>query len=361
VAILGSTGSIGRQALDVIRRRPDLFQVVALVAGSDGATLRRQAAEFGVPTTGLGTRAAADIAQHPDVDVVLNGVVGAAGLRASIAALEAGKTLALANKESLVAAGELCLDAAMRSDAHIVPVDSEHSAIAQCLDGRDSRTVSRIVLTASGGPFRGRTNVDDVTPDQALSHPTWTMGRKITIDSATMMNKGLEVIEAHFLFGASYDNIDVLVHPQSVVHGMVELVDGSLLMQAATTDMRLPIAAALAYPVRLEATVPKVDLAVVSSLEFERVDESMFPAVKVAYETGRAGGTAPAVLNAANEVAVHAFLGRRLSFAGITDTVKSVLDRHEVTPADDLEAVLEADAWARKEAETVIASTGGGI
>ena len=360
VAILGSTGSIGRQALDVVRQRPDLFDVVALVAGSDGATLRRQAAEFSVPTTGLGSEAAADVAQHPDVDVVLNAVVGAAGLRASLGALEAGKTLALANKESLVAAGEVCLDAAMRGDARIVPVDSEHSAIAQCLEGRDPRTISRIVLTASGGPFRGRRHLDDVTPEQALSHPTWSMGRKITIDSASMMNKGLEVIEAHFLFGMPYEGIDVLVHPQSVVHGMVELTDGSLLMQAASTDMRLPIAAALTYPDRLEAAVPRVDLASVGSLEFEAVDESMFPAVKLAYETGRAGGTAPAVLNAANERAVGAFLDRRLSFPGIIDTVKAVLDRYESTPADDLDAVLQADNWARKQADEVIAATGTG-
>jgi 1-deoxy-D-xylulose-5-phosphate reductoisomerase len=338
----------------VIRRRPDLFEVVALVAGSDGATLRRQAAEFNVPTTGLGSIAAAEVAEHPDVDVVLNGVVGAAGLRASIAALEAGKTLALANKESLVAAGEVCLDAAMRGDALIVPVDSEHSAVSQCLEGRDPRTVERIVLTASGGPFRGRRDLADVTADQALSHPTWSMGRKITIDSATMMNKGLEVIEAHFLFGLPYDKIDVLVHPQSVVHGMVELVDGSMLMQAATTDMRIPIAAALAHPQRFEAPAPRVDLSSVGTLTFEPVDEASFPAVKLAYETGRAGGTCPAVLNAANERAVEAFLNGRLPFTGIADTVKAVLDKHEVLPADDLDTVLEADRWARSEADSVI-------
>lgn len=355
MAILGSTGSIGRQALDVIRRRPDLFEVVALVAGSDGATLRRQAAEFDVPTTGLGSTAAAEVAEHPDVDVVLNAVVGAAGLRASVAALEAGKTLALANKESLVAGGEVCLDAAMRGDALIVPVDSEHSAVAQCLEGRNPHSIHRIIITASGGPFRGRSDLADVTPDQALSHPTWAMGRKITIDSATMMNKGLEVIEAHFLFGLPYDRIDVLVHPQSIVHGMVELVDGSVLMQAATTDMRIPIAAALTAPDRLDAPAPRIDLAEVGSLEFERVDGGSFPAVALAYETGRAGGTAPAVLNAANETAVEAFLDGRLSFPGITGAVKAVLDVHDITPADDLEAVLEADRWARSEVKKLIA------
>jgi len=325
-----------------------------LVAGRDGATLRRQAAEFRVPTTGLGSDAAAEIAEHPDVDVVLNAVVGAAGLRASVAALESGKMLALANKESLVAGGEVCLDAAMRGDARIVPVDSEHSAVAQCLEGRDPRSIARVVLTASGGPFRGRKDLSSVTVDQALAHPTWAMGRKITVDSATMMNKGLEVIEAHFLFGLSYERIDVLVHPQSVVHGMVELVDGSLLMQAATTDMRIPIAAALAAPERFEAPAPRVDLAQVGSLEFERVDEGSFPAVKLAYETGRAGGTAPAVLNAANERAVEAFLARRLSFTGIATAVSSVLDAHDVQDADELGSVLEADRWARERADKVI-------
>jgi 1-deoxy-D-xylulose-5-phosphate reductoisomerase len=311
-----------------------------------------------VSTTGLGSDAAREIAQHPEVDVVLNAVVGAAGLRASIAALEAGKTLALANKESLVAGGEACLDAAKRGGGRIVPVDSEHSAIAQCLAGRDPRSITRVVLTASGGPFRGRHDLDEVTPDQALSHPTWSMGRKITIDSASMMNKGLEVIEAHFLFGMPYDHIDVLVHPQSVVHGMVELTDGSLLMHAASTDMKLPIAAALAHPDHLPAVVQRVDLAEVGSLGFERVDEALFPAVKLAYETGRAGGTAPAVLNAANERAVEAFLDRRLTFRGITDTVKAVLDRYDAGPADELEAVLEADAWARAEADKIIVESG---
>ena len=356
MAILGSTGSVGRQALDVIRRYPDRFEVVALVAGTDGASLRRQAAEFRVPTTGLGSEAAAEVAEHPDVDVVLNAVVGAAGLKASLAALDAGKTLALANKESLVAGGEICLDAAMRGDALIVPVDSEHSAIAACLESRDPRSVRRIVLTASGGPFRGRSDLDHVTPDQALSHPTWTMGRKITIDSATMMNKGLEVIEAHFLFGLPYDRIDVLVHPQSIVHGLAELTDGSMLLHAASTDMRIPISAALSHPDRLDAPAPRVDLAEVGALTFEPVDDGSFPAVKLAYETGRAGQTFPAVLNATNEVAVEAFLRGQLSYRGITETVKAVLDAHKPSPADTLEAVLDADGWARGEAQEVITS-----
>ena len=338
----------------MIRRYPERFEVVALVAGSDGASLRRQAAEFGVPTTGLGSEAAAEVAAHPDVDVVLNAVVGAAGLKASLAALDGGKTLALANKESLVAGGEICLDAAMRGDASIVPVDSEHSAIAACLEGRDPRSVRRIVLTASGGPFRGRTDLDHVTADQALSHPTWTMGRKITIDSATMMNKGLEVIEAHFLFALPYDKIDVLVHPQSIVHGMAELTDGSMLLHAASTDMRIPIAAALSHPDRLDAPAPRIDLAEVGALGFEPVDDGSFPAVKLAYETGRAGQTFPAVLNAANEVAVEAFLDGRLSYRGVVDTVKTVLDVHDPVPADTFEAVIDADEWARREARALV-------
>jgi 1-deoxy-D-xylulose-5-phosphate reductoisomerase len=354
VAILGSTGSIGRQALDVIRRYPDLFHVVALVAGTDEEALRRQAAEFGAGTTGLGSDAAAEVASRSDVDVVLNAVVGAAGLRASVAALETGKMLALANKESLVAGGKVCLAAAERGGGRMVPVDSEHSALAQCLEGRDRQTIARIVLTASGGPFRGLRDLDDVTPDDALAHPTWAMGPKVTIDSATMMNKGLEVIEAHFLFGFSYDDISVVVHPQSVVHGMIELVDGSLLMQAAATDMRIPIAASLSHPDRLNAPAPRVSLTDVGRLEFEPVDDGSFPAVKLAYETGIAGGTAPAVLNAANERAVEAFLERRLSFRGITETVKAVLDRHDIQDGDDLESVLAADAWARDVAGDLI-------
>jgi 1-deoxy-D-xylulose-5-phosphate reductoisomerase len=354
VAILGSTGSIGRQALDLIRAYPDLFRVVALVAGSDGKTLKQQANEFDVATTGLGSEVAAEVAARPDVDVVLNAVVGAAGLRASIAALETGKTLALANKESLIAGGDICLAAAAGGGGRIVPVDSEHSAVAQCLEGRDVRTVARVVLTASGGPFRGRRDLDDATPDDALAHPTWSMGPKITIDSATMMNKGFEVIEAHFLFGFSYDHISVLVHPQSVVHGMIELVDGTLLMQAAATDMRIPIAAALAYPDRLNAPAPRVALADVGRLEFEPVDDGSFPAVKLAYEAGIAGGTAPAVLNAANERAVQAFLDRRLSFRGITETVKAVVDRHDIQPADDLDRVIAADRWARAMAQDLV-------
>ncbi|MGH2736233.1 MAG: 1-deoxy-D-xylulose-5-phosphate reductoisomerase, partial [Actinomycetota bacterium] len=299
-----------------------------------------------------------------EADVVLNAVVGAAGLRASITALEAGKTLALANKESLVAGGAVCLAAARRTGSTIVPVDSEHAALAQCLEGRDPSTVARLVLTASGGPFRGRDDLAGITPHDALAHPTWSMGPKITIDSATMMNKGLEVIEAHWLFGVGYERIATLVHPQSIVHGIVEFIDNSALLQAAPTDMKIPIQSALDHPRRLEGLGKPVDLADVGALEFEEVDHERFPAVQLAYEAGRRGGSYPAVLNAANEVAVNSFLAGRSSFAGIAGLIEDVLGDHEGHECDSLEAVLEADSWARTRAETRLAAaatTIGGV
>jgi 1-deoxy-D-xylulose-5-phosphate reductoisomerase len=357
IAILGCTGSIGRQAAEVVRAHPDRFDIVGLVARRDGAALEALASEFGAPLTGLGADAAVAIAGADGVDVVLNAVVGAAGLRASIAALEAGKVLALANKESLVAAGEACLDAARRGGGAVVPVDSEHAALAQCLEGRDPATVAALVLTASGGPFRKTSDLRGVTPEDALAHPTWSMGPKITVDSATMMNKGLEVIEAHYLFGRSYDAIRVVVHPQSVVHGMVELVDGSVVMQAATPDMRLPIQAALCAPERFESLTAPVDFTRVGSLTFEPLDADRFPCVALAYEAGREGGTFPAAMNAANEVAVDAFLGAELPFTEIPELIGAVLDAHEPEPADDLETILEADRWARAEAARKLANS----
>ena len=358
IAILGCTGSIGRQAAEVVRAHPERFEVVGLVAHRDGPALGVLASEFGVGLTGLGTDAAVAVARADGVDVVLNAVVGAAGLRASIAALEAGKVLALANKESLVAGGDACLDAARRGGGTVLPVDSEHAALAQCLEGRDPATVAALVLTASGGPFRKTSDLRGVTPQDALAHPTWSMGPKITVDSATMMNKGLEVIEAHYLFGRSYDAIRVVVHPQSVVHGMVELVDGSVVMQAATPDMRLPIQAALGAPERFESLSAPVDFTGVGSLTFESVDTDRFPCVALAYEAGRAGGTFPAAMNAANEVAVDAFLGAGLPFTRIPDVIGAVLDAHEPEPAADLEAVLQADRWARAEALRRLSGSG---
>ena len=358
--ILGSTGSIGRQALDVVKRQPDALRVVGLAAGKDADALSAQAAEHGVHRTALGEAGAVEMAMLEEADIVLNAVVGAAGLRASIAALEAGKVLALANKESLVAGGDACLAAGMRGGGLIVPVDSEHAAIAQCLQGVAPTAVDRICITASGGPFRERDDLTDVTKQEALAHPTWSMGPKITIDSATLMNKGLEVLEAHFLFGLDFDSIDVLVQPQSIVHGMVVLKDGSVLMQAARADMRLPIQSALLGTQEAAARVTPPDFASLGQITFEPVDHKRFPAVGMAYEAGRIGGTAPAVLNAANEEAVHAFLDGRIGFLDITRVVEKTLEAHEAVPAGNLDTVLEVDAWARDRARGVI-ETGASV
>jgi 1-deoxy-D-xylulose-5-phosphate reductoisomerase len=351
VVILGSTGSIGRQAVQVVQDHPERFQVVGLCAHTDGETVEEQARALEVTRTGLGSEAAVDLATLDEADVVLNAIVGAAGLRASVAALDAGKTLALANKESLVAGGQACLAATRRGGGHIVPVDSEHAAISQALGGSDPATIRRIVLTASGGPFRRRPDLREVTPDEALRHPTWSMGPKITVDSATLMNKGLEVIEAHHLFGVGYDAIDVVVHPQSTVHGIVEFVDGTMLMQAAPTDMRIPIQYALSYPSRLTSDAGRLDLVSTGNLEFEPVDHDRFPAVALAYEAGRRGRSYPAVLNASNEVAVHAFLGGEIRFPEIAATVERVMSAHDPVEVAEVGAVLEVDAWARSEAK----------
>ena len=354
VVILGSTGSIGTQALEASGSYPDRFEIVGLVSGSNEELLRHQAVEHGVQRTGLGADVALELARLPDADVVLNAIVGVAGLRASIAALESGKTLALANKESLVAGGAVCAEAARRGGGHIVPVDSEHAAIAQCLRGLEPEAVARIVLTASGGPFRTRTDLSGVTPEEALAHPTWSMGPKITIDSATLMNKALEVIEAHHLFGFEFSRIGVVVHPQSIVHGLVELVDGSTVLQAGPTDMRIPILAALSEPDTMPTGLQPIDLASLGELRFEPVDNERFPALGLAYRAGTAGGTYPCALNAANEIAVQAFLERTIPFTAIPSIVATVLDRHQGGEADDLEAVLEADARARTETRALI-------
>ena len=350
VVILGSTGSIGRQALDVIKDNPDDFEVVGLVAGRQSKQLKGQADEFGVTRFGLGEDAALDLATLAEADVVLNAVVGAAGLRASVAALAAGKRLALANKESLVAGGEICLSAASDNGGTIVAVDSEHAALAQCLAGVDMTTIHRLVLTASGGPFRTRADLATVTPEEALRHPTWSMGPKITIDSATLMNKGLEIIEAHHLFGLEYERIETVCHPQSLVHGMVEFIDSSTLLQAAPTDMRVPIQAALTWPDRRARVGKAIDWADVGTIEFEAVDHERFPCVGLARSAGAMGGTHPAALNASNEEAVGAFLNHRVSFVDIPVVIEKVLGEHESLDGRDLDAVLEADAWARARA-----------
>src|SRR5262245_21807630 len=319
VAVLGSTGSVGTQALDVIRSHRDDYEVVALAAGRNAELLAQQAAEFDVDPKwarccGADGDALAELAAHPEADVVLNAVVGFAGLPATIAALEHGTRLALANKESLIAGGPVVNAARARGGGEIVPVDSEHSALYQCLRGGRREEVRRVILTASGGPFRGRTRaeLELVTVEDALKHPTWDMGAKITIDSSTLMNKGLEVIEAHELFDVDYDQVGVVVHPQSVVHGMVELCDGSGIGQLSMPDMRLPIGLALGAPERLDEPFGPIDWTTLGTLTFEPPDLEAFPCLGLAYEAGRAGGGAPAVLSAANEIANEAFWERRI-------------------------------------------------
>lgn len=360
VVILGSTGSIGTQALDVLSRHRDAYRVVALAAGTDTELLARQAADFDVPD-GLARACAGDpaalseLAAHPDADVVLNAVVGFAGLPATLAALRAGKRLALANKESLIAAGPVVAKARAAGGGEIVPVDSEHSAIYQCLRAGRASEVRRIILTASGGPFRGRTRreLQHVTRADALAHPTWTMGAKITIDSSTLMNKGLEVIEAHELFDVGFDRVDVVVHPQSIVHSMVEFVDGATVAQLSHPDMRLPIGLALAAPDRLPEAFGAIDWTQLRELSFEVPDLDTFRCLALAYEAGRTGGTAPAILSAANEVAVEAFLAGRIEWLEIADVVGETL-QGGAGNADEVADVLDADRRARERASTII-------
>jgi len=361
VVVLGSTGSVGTQALDVIARHPDEYRVVALAAGRNVDLLAEQARTFGVPTDAARScldepDTLADLAAHPDADVVLNAVVGFAGLPATIGALEVGKRLALANKESLIAAGPIVAKARASGGGEIVPVDSEHSAIWQCLRSGRHAEVHRIVLTASGGPFRGRSPAElaSVTRADALRHPTWQMGAKITIDSSTLMNKGLEVIEAHELFGVDFDHIDVVVHPQSIVHGMVEFCDGATVAQLSTPDMRLPIGLALGAPERLPEAFGAIDWSTVGTLTFEPPDPATFRCLALAYEAGRVGGTAPAVLSAANEIAVEAFLDERIPWTGIAEIVEEVLNAGTGS-ADEVADVLAADRIARERAQAITA------
>lgn len=395
VALLGSTGSIGTQAVDVVLRNPDRFTVTALSAGggrleqlAEQAVLLRpevvgvatgsaEALQRAIrvaserlgaaayePRVVVGERASEEVAAHGS-DVVLNGITGSIGLRPTLAALEAGSTLALANKESLIVGGPIVTRAAR--PGQIVPVDSEHSAVAQCLRGGRSEEVRRLVITASGGPFRGRSRAEltDVTPEQALSHPTWDMGRVVTTNSATLVNKGLEVIEAHLLFGIGFDRIEVVVHPTSDVHSMVEFTDGSTLLQASPPTMLIPIALGLAWPDRVPDAAPAYDWSRPRTFEFWPLDREAFRAVPLAYRVGEAGGTYPAVYNAANEECVEAFHERRIGFLDIVDTVERVVDEHHAggdqaanagnTPGDlDVAAVLRAESWARARAREVL-------
>jgi 1-deoxy-D-xylulose-5-phosphate reductoisomerase len=364
VAILGSTGSIGTTALRVLERQRDRFHVVALTAYANAALLAEQAERFAPGFVGLvrnggcehplwrsGEECLVEAATRDDVDVVLNAVVGAAGLDATLAALGAGKRVALANKESLVIGGELVSDAALAGGGELVPVDSEHSAILQCIAGRPMTEVRRIVLTASGGPFRrwSRARLERATLDDALTHPTWQMGRKITVDSATLANKALEVIEAHFLFGLPYDRIDVVVHPQSVVHSFVEFVDGSVLAQLGVPSMELPVLYALSYPDRVSDTgVPPFDPVELSPLTFERVRRDDFPALDLGMQAGRAGGAAPAVFNASNEQAVALFLEGSIRFIDIPRAIDSALALLGSASAESRGTILAADASARR-------------
>jgi 1-deoxy-D-xylulose-5-phosphate reductoisomerase len=389
VTVLGSTGSIGRQAIAVAQQNPDRLRITGLAAGGgDVALLAEQALALGVRTVAVarataaqdlqlafyaaasqrgwakgeyalpeilaGPRAAEELAARP-ADVVLNGITGSIGLRPTLSALAAGRTVALANKESLIAGGDLVLAAA--APGQLVPVDSEHSALAQCLRGGARDEVARLVLTASGGPFRGRSaeQLAAVTVDEAMAHPTWNMGPVITINSATLVNKGLELIEAHLLFGVPYADIEVVVHPQSIVHSMVTFADGATLAQASPPDMRLPIALGLAWPDRLPEVQPALDWSRASSWEFMPLDEVAFPAVRLARAAGEAGGVVPALYNAANEEAVAAFVAGRLSFTGIVDLVARTLDEApDLGVPTCVEDVLAAEKWAREHARGVI-------
>jgi 1-deoxy-D-xylulose-5-phosphate reductoisomerase len=373
VAVLGSTGSIGCSTLHVLARQRGRFRVAALTAHSNAALVGRQAAEWqpsyvGLVTgdtgdlgrgTGRGAACLVEAATRPDVQIVVNGIVGAAGLEATLAALRAGKRVALANKETLVMAGELVTRAAREGGGEIVPVDSEHSAVLQCITGRRSADVARLILTASGGPFRTWTpaQVAAATVTEALRHPTWKMGRKITVDSATLVNKALEVIEAHFLFGLAYEAVDVVVHPQSVVHAFVEFIDGAVLAQLGFPDMELPILYALTHPERVaDAGTRRFDPVAAGNLTFEPVRPELYPAYGLGRAAAAAGGTAPAVFNAANEVAVELFLAGTIPFGRIAETIDRVLAAHRPSPAGTLDAVLAADAAARQSAREAACS-----
>jgi 1-deoxy-D-xylulose-5-phosphate reductoisomerase len=371
IVIVGSTGSIGTQALDVVERSDDL-EVVGLAAASSWELLLDQAQRFGVERIALadpdaaaragehatvmaGAEGLVELITDTDCDLVLNALVGSAGLGPTVATLGEGIDLALANKESLVVGGELVMALAEATGAHLIPVDSEHSALFQLLEGQRPGTVDRLVLTASGGPFRGRTDLEAVTREEALAHPTWDMGGKITIDSATLMNKGLELIEAHHLFGVPYERLDVVVHPQSIVHALVQLNDGASLAHLGYPDMRVPISYALHHPDRADVPVTRLDLVELGQLTFEAPDTAAFPCLRLAREAAAAGGTAPCVLNAANEVAVHAFLRGDLPFTGIARVIESTLEELPAKPVRHFSDLYDADTQAREVARGVAA------
>jgi 1-deoxy-D-xylulose-5-phosphate reductoisomerase len=386
IAILGSTGSIGRNALDIVSSHMSQFKVSVLTARRNVALLEKQIKTFSPDVVALadeesarelkkrlgrrhasslhilsGQQGVIEAAAHDDLDFVLSAIVGSAGLAPTLSAIHAGKTIGLANKESLVMAGELVIKASKKHRASILPVDSEHSAIFQCIEGHRKSDLRRIVLTASGGPFADRAlhELHDITPADALKHPRWNMGKKISIDSATLMNKGLEVIEAHYLFNLPPDKIDVLIHPQSIVHSMVEFLDRSFIAQLSVPDMKGPIAYALTYPDRLRNVMPGLELDTVESLTFRKPDFECFPCLSYAYRALDAGGTLPSVLNAANEVAVNAFLKGIIRFPEIPHVINKTMDQHSLISETGLDVILEADKWARKKAKEIIKSLHG--
>ncbi len=371
ISVLGSTGSIGRATLEIVRRYPERFSVVALAACRNIDLLQKQIEEFSPQVVAVydvenadvlrarvkgckvlsGLEGLKDVAAWPEADFVVSAISGSAGLIPTFSAIEAEKTIGLANKETMVMAGPLVNDALKKYNARIIPIDSEHSAIFQCMEGRRVEDIEKLILTASGGPFYGR-EIDDfgsITAEDALKHPTWNMGKKITIDSATLMNKGLEVIEAHYLFGFPPERIEVIIHPQSIIHSLVEFRDGSMLAQLSNPDMKGPIAYALSYPERLEGVLNSCKLYEIGALTFDRPDTEKFPCLTYAYESLEAGGTMPVVLNAANEMAVEAFLTGSITFRDIPVIIKNILQAHSQKPLKDLDTVLEADAWAREE------------
>lgn len=378
ISILGSTGSIGRNTLDIISRHPGVFEVAALASRSDWETIANQAKRFQPAFVAIyeeeagsrvrdllkgsgievldGVDGILEAASTDRADVVVSSIVGAAGVMPTYAAVEAGKIVALANKEALVAAGRLITEEAQRTGARIIPVDSEHSAVFQSLMGQDRSAVRKVILTASGGPFfgKGKDVLSRVTPEMALDHPRWKMGPKVTVDSATMMNKGLEIIEARWIFDIPAEKIEVLIHPQSIVHSMVEYLDGSVMAQMGITDMRIPIAFALSYPDRLDLALDPLDLAVVGRLDFHKPDQEMFPCLALAYEALERGNGIPAVMNAANEIAVESFLAGELSFTGIADVVRTVMDDPPDFDDQTLSGILRGDQLARTAARGII-------
>lgn len=373
IAILGSTGSIGTQTLDVIAHDPEAYEVTALAAGSNVSLLLKQIKRFSPKLVSVASRELAhevkaeagdrvrvyygeegllEAAAGTEADMVVTAMVGSAGLKPTLAAIDAGKTIGLANKETLVTAGHLVSSRAKSRGVALLPIDSEHSAIFQCLNGESARDVQKLIITASGGSFRDRTREElvGVTVEEALRHPNWSMGAKITIDSATMVNKGLEVIEAHWLFGMSYDRIEVLLHPESVIHSMVEFRDNSVMAQLGNPDMRVPIQYALTYPSRKSSPTAPLRLAEIGRLQFKEMDFRRYPCLAMAYECGRTGGTAPTVFNAANETAVARFLQGAISFLEIEEAIERTLNAHRTVHHPELEQIVEADQWARQQA-----------